>query len=174
MKVLFIYPNIRTGNGPHFNHGVAMLSAVLKRAGHSTRLIALHEPPGRDSLLAEVKEFDPGLVGFSFGSHQWRHVRQIADWLLESHKVPTIAGGPHATHAPDQTLEHPGIDMVCRGEGEGAILELVEALEAGQDIASIPNLWVRTMDGVIRNDVRPLDSNLDSLPFSESRDIRHA
>ena len=41
MRVLFVYPNLYTQMG--FNHGLASLSAVLKEAGHETRLVNLNE-----------------------------------------------------------------------------------------------------------------------------------
>ena len=45
MRVLFVYPNLYTQMG--FNHGLASLSAVLKQAGHATRMVNLNEnlPP---------------------------------------------------------------------------------------------------------------------------------
>jgi len=79
MKVLLVYPNLATGNGPHFHHGLGWLSAVLRQAGHETRLLYREESLDKEEFLAEVRKFDPGLVGFGFGSHQWRHVRAMAE-----------------------------------------------------------------------------------------------
>jgi radical SAM superfamily enzyme YgiQ (UPF0313 family) len=55
--------------------------------------------------------------------------------------------------------------MVCIGEGEYPLLELAERLSAGADYASVPNLWIRRDGRIIKNDVRPLILDLDSLPF---------
>jgi radical SAM superfamily enzyme YgiQ (UPF0313 family)/SAM-dependent methyltransferase len=167
MKVLFIYTNIGTLNAYHYNHGVGALSAALKKAGHQTIMHYYEELPEREQFLSNMKEIEPGLVCFSFGSHQWFFIRKLAGWLAESYQVPTVAGGPHATHAPDEVISHPGISMVCRGESEEAIVELVETLGSNKDISSIQNLWVKNGESIVRNDVRLLISDLDKLPFSD-------
>jgi radical SAM superfamily enzyme YgiQ (UPF0313 family) len=123
--------------------------------------------PDREAFLKEVREIDPGLMCFSFSSHQWCYIRKLAEWLAESHPIPTVAGGPHPTHAPEEVISHSGISVVCRGEGDEAIVELVDTLDKGQDPSSILNLWVQRGDEIIRNDVRPLVSDLDCLPFSD-------
>ena len=59
MRVLFIYPNLYTQMG--FNHGLASLSACLKRAGHAPRLLNLNENlppvPSRADMLALVRDW---------------------------------------------------------------------------------------------------------------------
>ena len=63
--------------------------------------------------------------------------------------------------------------LLCRGAGEGALLDLVEALEQGKDYRNIPNLWVRGQNGEIcKNDPRPLIADLDALPFWD-REVFH-
>jgi radical SAM superfamily enzyme YgiQ (UPF0313 family) len=52
--------------------------------------------------------------------------------------IPTVIGGPHVTFLPDEGLEH--CDFVVRREGQDTTLELVEALEAGEDVAAIAGL----------------------------------
>ena len=52
----------------------------------------------------------------------------MASWLLEAKVgVLTIYGGVHPTIAPDESIAMAGIDMICRSEGEAAMVELTEA-----------------------------------------------
>ena len=81
-------------------------------------------------------------------------------------RTPTIAGGPYPTFAPDVVLREPGIDMVCVGEGEEALVELCQALRHGRDITQIGNLWVKTQERQYKNPVRP-PVDLDRLPFQD-------
>jgi len=74
--------------------------------------------------------------------------------------------GPHPTFYPDLANES-YLDAICVGEGEGAILDLVNALEAGQDITKIKNLIVKRDGEIFKNDLRPLISNLDAIPFPD-------
>ncbi len=171
MKVLFIHPNIRTGGGPHFVPGIASLSAVLKRAGHRTELLFLQDEPTRDDLVARVKAERPDLIGFSSLTLQWPLVVRFTQWLREEVEVPILHGGCHVTMTPDTALATPGVDLICVGEGEEALLELVQRLERGEPYPDIPNLWLRLPDGRVRkNPLRPLLQDLDTLPFMD-RDI---
>ncbi len=76
-----------------------------------------------------------------------------------------IFGGVHATSLWPQLLaEYPAIDFIAVGEGEGTLLDLVEAgLKPG---AGIPGLARRTGEGEVRfGGPRPLMEDLDVLPF---------
>jgi len=61
-------------------------------------------------------------------------------------------------------------DAVCVGEGEQALAELVERVEAGRDYADLAGWWLKRRGEVIRNPLRPLVADLDTLPFAD-RDI---
>src|SRR3989304_440982 len=52
--------------------------------------------------------------------------------------IPVVLGGTHVTFISDEGLEHG--DYLVRGEGEQAIVELVEALEGKRDVRTIPGL----------------------------------
>ena len=81
--------------------------------------------------------------------------------------VPIIVGGPHPTYSPEM-IDQPGIDIICRGEGEDAMLELVEAMEHDRDVTEIRNLYVKTRRGVVhKNPIRPAVP-LDELPVPGS------
>ena len=174
MRVLFIYPDVGSFLPPHFQHGIGFLSAVLKKAGHSTRLFYLSEMWPRDRLAASAEEFDPGLICLSGTTHQHRYLEQAAKWIKEAApKIPIICGGVHAMLASEEVIALPAIDMVCQGEGEGAIVELAAALESGKEYHQIRNLWVKRGNDVIRNPLRPLIENLDSLPFADREVFNH-
>jgi radical SAM superfamily enzyme YgiQ (UPF0313 family) len=75
-------------------------------------------------------------------------------------------GGPHPTYSPDM-INQPGIDVICRGEGEVAMLELADAMEHDRDVTKIRNLVVKTSSGAIhRNEIRPAVP-LDEIPMPD-------
>jgi len=66
---------------------------------------------------------------------------------------------------PEEPLDH-GFDISVAGEGEEAILHLVEYAEGGRDLASIPGVYYRAENGSVRSGPpRRLLSDLDGLPF---------
>ncbi|OGW16532.1 MAG: hypothetical protein A3G93_11270 [Nitrospinae bacterium RIFCSPLOWO2_12_FULL_45_22] len=170
MKVLFIYPDIKSGNFKSFHFGIGSIAAVLKEAGHEVSLLYLQDELKNEELVKRVKEVNPGLIAFSTGTQQWRYVKEYSQALKTALATPIICGGNHATLAPDEVIANGSIDWACVGEGELAMLELVARLEKGEPVKDIANIWQRTKKKVIKNTPRPLIDDLNPLPFPE-RDI---
>jgi anaerobic magnesium-protoporphyrin IX monomethyl ester cyclase len=162
MKVLFIQ-----NNGIQESIGIANLSGILKANGHDCELLLASHTP---NLAKSIADYNPQIVAFSAltGVHQATlQLAQVAKRVLPG--ALTLMGGPHPTYSPE-VIERPEIDVICRGEGEYAMLELVERLEANQDFTGVENLWVKTKDGKIhKNELRP-PAVLDDLP-SPDREI---
>jgi len=147
MRVLFIYPNLYTQMG--FNHGLATLSSVLKEAGHETRLVNLNEnlPPvlSNDEISELVRDWQPGLIGFSCLTMQYESAVEIARTLRtwarrEGVELPPFAvGGIHPTMVPEEVMRDGVWDYVGMGECEEQLLELVNRVEQGEWPADIAN-----------------------------------
>lgn len=165
MKVLFIYPNINSQVG--FNFGLAFISAMLKAHGHDTRLLNLNEKldrlPTDEEIRAFVEDFKPGLIGISAVTPQYRSALKIARLIKNFSDVPIVLGGVHATLVPEEALKEDCFDYACVGEGEEAVLELVERLEGGRDTTTIANIWAKKAGRAIPNNVRPF-VGLSRLP----------
>ena len=160
MRVLLVYPNVETRNGPHYPHGLGSLAGVLAEAGHEPVIRLFEHPPQRQSWLAELESIQPDLVACSFGSHQWPFARDLMAWSRQA-GWPILAGGVHATFAPREVLAEGVCDWVCIGEGEGAILDLAQ----GRDPRTIANLIAPDF----ANPPRPLIGNLNRLPLYDRR-----
>jgi anaerobic magnesium-protoporphyrin IX monomethyl ester cyclase len=52
----------------------------------------------------------------------------------------TVLGGPHVTALPEESLRHPYVDIVVRGEGEETIAELCHKIEKNEGLRSDRNL----------------------------------
>lgn len=117
-------------------------------------------------LRAKVESFQPHLIAISALEDTFR----LGVALLEGIKdydIPNVVGGVFPTFAPEKALREAVVDMVCIGEGEGALLDLCEAFSKGKDHTQILNLWVKKPDGeIIRNPVRET-VNLDTLPIPD-------
>jgi radical SAM superfamily enzyme YgiQ (UPF0313 family) len=169
LRILFVYSDIsgaaRYGARKYYS-GIGSLSAVLKAAGHETRLVYLEQEPTREEFLARVREAAPDLVGFSATTHQFPYIERYAGYLKEEGSgVLAVCGGTHATLVPEEVAGCRAFDVTCVGEGEYALRDLAERLQRGEDYADILNLWVRRGAEVIRNPMRPLIANLDELPY---------
>ncbi len=142
--------------------GTMSLSACLKQRGHRVDLV-IETAPHR--VVRRIRDSRPDVVAFSTVTGSHKTVLEIATAIKQSFAdVPIVIGGAHPTFFPDMIEQGP-IDIVRRGEGGAALADLLDRLDDGSAIDNIPNLWVKKGNEVVRNDVRPLVEDVDSLPF---------
>jgi anaerobic magnesium-protoporphyrin IX monomethyl ester cyclase len=154
------------------NLGLGYLAACLRQAGHDVRVLDIELP--EPTLVAAVRDSKPMLVGFSliFQFYIRRYASLMDALRRQGIDAHFTMGGHYPTLNPDQTLAAaPELDSIVRYEGEITLLEIVRALQAGDD-------W-RRLDGVVwrqqtehgqetvANRPRALIHDLDDLPYPE-------
>lgn len=151
-------------------YGIRTLSACLKKDGHKVQNIFLRNKfhdRYEDGVLEEVaavsKEAD--LIAISLMTNFFDDAIQVTQKLKSRTSTPILWGGIHPTIRPEECLEH--VDMICIGEGEESLVELVKKMENGKDIFNIQGMWFKNKGEVIKNDLRPLIQNLDMIPFPD-------
>ena len=174
MKVLFYYRGIE-------HLGIEYLMSSLKRRGHQYDLIF---DPGLDDnlflrlnfmkglnqnkyLIEKAKRFNPDILALSIPTNLYPFFNEMLPALKKELSVPVIAGGPHVWALPEYVLQNDNIDMVCIGEGEEALPELLDKMEKGEDIYDTKNIWFKKDGRIIKNERRNLIQDLDSLPFPD-------
>jgi radical SAM superfamily enzyme YgiQ (UPF0313 family) len=157
MRILFVEKQI-----DYEPLGLLYLSSVLRRAGHDVRLaVASDQDP-----VAIAQEWQPAVVGYSVYTGSQGYYRDLNLRIKEATDVVSVFGGPHPTYFPEY-VEEPGVDAVCVGEAEDAILDLVEAVQAGHPLTGIGNWWFKRDGGIERNPVRPLVNDMDLIAFPD-------
>lgn len=144
--------------------GPAFLAAYLRQNGHEAGFIRIPHTQPIDEIAAIIRNEMPSLIGVSLTTRQWLRAREVIGGLRKVSNIPVIAGGLHPTFSPEDILAQEGFDYVCIGEGEAALLELVNTLEANlcPKEADIANIWIR---GETRPKLRDPIESLDSIPF---------
>ncbi len=160
MRILFLQ-----NNGIQESIGISSVAAVLKANGHEVDLLLVSHTP---DIIQAVRDYDPQVVAFSALTGVHNAVLSLAQEIKRVFpQIVTVIGGPHPTYSPE-VVEKPGVDIICRGEGELAMLELCDTLEAGKDIRRIQNFWVKEASGeIFKNELRPLVADLDEFPFPD-------
>ncbi len=144
--------------------GVMYISGILKKYNHKTDIVISDNV---DYIIKFLRWENPDVVAFPTlsGIHKW--ILSVADAVKSSGlKSLVVLGGPHPTYFPE-IIEHPSVDVICRGEGEYPMLELSDAIDAGVDFTGVANLWLKSDGKIYKNELRPLVENLDELPFPD-------
>jgi len=151
--------------------GTLYVAASLRQAGHEVRFLngAFRS---RSEILAELQEFAPRLVGLYATAFGWPKAVAAAEdvrRLLPGAYI--VAGGPFPTWAGAQCLrEAPALDAVAIGEAEDTLVQLAARLERDEDLAGVAGLAFRGGGEIVENPARPLNLDLDRLPFP-ARDL---
>lgn len=121
--------------------GLELVADAARRAGHQVALLDLQvEQP--EAYLALAAEWRPDAIGFS--CNYLANVPEIVDLAKETKArwpdVFLFVGGHSASFVAEELLEHAegAIDCVVKGEGEPAIVALLDALQ--EDRAAIASV----------------------------------
>lgn len=179
MRVAFV-------SGPYESLGLEYLSSMLIADGHTTKLFVdpclfrddavytknkwFHNLGDfSDVIVEQIKQYKPDVVGMSVVTDYYDMSLKIAQKIKKQLSIPIVFGGVHPSAVPERVLNTELVDYVCVGEGEYAFCELVQALTKGTSAEHIKNIWSRNDKGISRNELRPLISDLDSLPFPDKK-----
>jgi len=142
--------------------GPMILSAILKEKGHKTTLGVLQ----KEDVEKKILSWKPDMLAYSMMSVDMKDMKRFNDSLRRRIKIFTLIGGPHAT-LDRSCINDPGIDAVCVGEGEEAIVDVVECLERGKSIEDVPNILISSHSFL---KLRNLIEDFDAFPFMD-RDL---
>jgi len=152
-------------------HGLAYIASYLRANGYGVEGIdAKHRRLKTHHVIREAADRNPGLVGITSMTPDIIWAAKIAQGIKAAlPQAVTVAGGPHVTALPKETLEEfPSIDIGVIGEGEFTMLELAEGLENGNlssTLSEIKGIAFRNGSEIILTPQKEPITNLDILPF---------
>lgn len=155
MRVMFIVNDL----GINEPFGPMILSAILKQRGHETTLGVIK----KEDVAGKIFSWKPDLLAYSMMSVDMEDMRKFNDALRKKIRIFTLLGGPHAT-LDRSCVNDPNIDAICVGEGDEAIVDVVNYLERGISLDGIPNIIVY---GKSELNLRNFVEDFDSLPFMD-------
>lgn len=155
------------------SYGFNVLASQLKKTYGSKIKLQLfyifhkfneyYPQPVIDDLVSLCKGSD--LIGISLLSSAYRNSIQITRAIREKINCPVIWGGKHPTISPEDCLEH--ADVICVGEGEDALSELIEKMNSNKDLTDIHGLWFKKNGSIVKNELRPPETNLDRFAYPD-------
>lgn len=171
-KITLVYPGIVNVGFASFgkggmdrnwmNLGILYLAASLKRESFEVEVIDLRSLSGWDAYADRIANNGSQAVGVYVNTPNYVAGLKACE-LAKGLGKTVIAGGPHATTAPESLTGSGFVDYVIKGEGERSLVELLNGLNSG----------IRPSANIIEG---LLTENLDDLPFPDRSlyDVRTA
>ncbi|MBN1576884.1 MAG: radical SAM protein [Chitinispirillaceae bacterium] len=180
MRVLLINPprnNEIIGNNPNaleesrgYNPplGILFLAGYLQEhTEHSVKIMdAQAEKLSWAEIGARIANAKPDIVGLTVMTQTLIDVMRIVEIShVKAPRAKVVLGGPHVHLFPGETITLPGIDYVVLGEGERTFRELVDKLEAKDDLENISGLVFKRGRKIINTGFPEMVNDLDALSF---------
>lgn len=149
--------------------GLLHLAAQVRQHGFAPSIIesdilGLDEDAVAARVLRERPEF-VGITLFTVGvAGSVRIARKIKAAAPE---IKIIVGGPHVSSmGPETMARFREFDVAVNGEGERILIALLDAIDAGRDLAEVRGILCRDAAGAVRvTPPWPSATSLDDLPF---------
>jgi len=143
--------------------GVLSIAANVEQHGYTVQVCDAHaEQLDDQEIRLLIRETQPKVVGLSVLTSQALAAHVIAQIVKEEvEDCIVVAGGVHAEAMPDRMLRNSNIDLVVRGDGEDAMVEVLEGLPFDK----IAGGSHRREEVVVHNDARTVQMDLDAYPM---------
>jgi anaerobic magnesium-protoporphyrin IX monomethyl ester cyclase len=155
--------------------GLEYVASMLEANDHQTEILdAWIDQATIDDIAARVRAYKPDVFGLTATSILMPNAWKVAQAVKAiDPSIPVVVGGAHAIYEPEWTLEDDAIDVAIVGEGEDAILELIDVWNGTGSLDDVAGIAYRGTDGeVVRTCGREYTKHLDRLPFPLRND-RH-
>lgn len=181
-RVLLISANTYSVPYEVFPLGLAQVSAALRDAGFQTRWVDCLADPGPIEDVLDA--FQPDFIGISLRNIDdvafrkretlYGSLLTLCERIRKRSDVRIVVGGSGFSIFPEELLGRSGADFGIQGEGEAALVALLNALEAGAEYRRIPGLVFRENGSIRCNPQKPdrLDREI-SEPDRPPRLVQH-
>ena len=168
--IVLLHPRSTRPQNRRFPLAVLSLAAMLE--GREEYVIVdgnLDPDPGATlNRIQEERGVELLAVSVMPGPQMASAVSLCREFRRRHPAVPVVWGGYFPSLYTDATLNASYVDMVVRGQGEEALLEVIEAIRGGMSLSAVKSLSYKDAFGLhVHNPPRPLRSPNDfpELPY---------
>ncbi|MBA7620039.1 2-hydroxyethylphosphonate methyltransferase [subsurface metagenome] len=168
MKILLVNPPIREWSRPNcFPLGLGYIASILLQARHEVEILDINAHRwSREEVERRMAASAYNLIGIGGLVTIYGYIKWLIRISRKYHPDKKIMiGGSAGTSIPRTMLECNPVDIVCMGEGEKTIQELIPILEDKDDLSGVPGIWFKMDDSIHVNLLRKPIQNLDEIPF---------
>jgi len=168
MRILFIKSTLNSSSA-RADFGIASLSAMLKKHGHTVDLFVVRSLDTIPVLEYRIALTKPDIIAFSVYASLFQGIVRISNRLKKRFpNILQVMGGVHVVLNPQDILKAPSIDAVCTGEGEYAFVEFIKRYKRkdGSHLKT-DGFWTRQGRVIRKNPNIPFVRDMDALPFPD-------
>lgn len=147
--------------------GLGYIASAVSRAGYSPEIIDADLHRYTDSQLKEIlcnKEFD--VVGMGCIATGYATAKKTCSMLRELNKdCIIIVGNSVATSIPEILLSHTQADIAVIGEGDIAIVEILNALRDKLPLDDVRGIYFKKNGNIVATPKRAPIANIDEIPL---------
>jgi anaerobic magnesium-protoporphyrin IX monomethyl ester cyclase len=166
MRLVFIQPRSEKDifYAPEPPLGLAYLAASLLKYNNDMEIEIIDGfLLNYDDYLRKISEIDADIVGVTSTLPQLGGALKIPS-LVDDSNTRFILGGPGVANISSSRLYDSGYSVLCHGEGERTIVELVEAFEGRLSLKHVDGISFFSDGRETRTPPRKLIDNLDDIP----------
>jgi radical SAM superfamily enzyme YgiQ (UPF0313 family) len=170
MKILLIEPNINSyALMPTISLSV-INGYINTKTKHKAEIIDLvfHKKDWKKYITKVISIEKPVMIGFSVLSFNYQDALKIARFIKQKFNITIIFGGVHVILSPQSVIENNEVDIICTGEGE---IVLKEILDKNFNYKKIKGIWYKKNNKIYKNEKRELVQDLDNLAFPDFKDF---
>lgn len=153
----------RIVNPIHPTLGLATIAGAALERGHDVEILDLcSKTYDFREIDAKVRSFSPDVVGITATTPLMNQLRDISVLVKDiSENISVIAGGPHPSALPVETIRESRVDAVFVGEGDFSFAEYCDGMAPGD----IKGIYHVANGEPVFTGWRPLIESLDDLPM---------
>ncbi len=126
-----------------------------------------------DSFVKRIMDYGPQIIGFTTWSTTKFFSLELARMIKENDKnILIILGGYGCNINEEKLISNPFVDIVVRGEGENALLDIIKQYADKGKIEFGQGMLIKNNGSIINCGGRQEISDLDSLPFPDFSDFQ--
>jgi hypothetical protein len=176
MRLLLINSNRYKQPWPIIPFGICWIASAVEAAGHEAKVLDLcfSSHPERE-IDSVVKAVQPHLIGISIrniDNGTGYQTQFLLDDVLnniivpckEAFQGPIIIGGPAVGISAEEMLNYLNVEFAIRGDGEAAMVELLNRVEQGRSFHGVGGLVWRREEKIVENNPPSVLDQIDDLP----------
>ena len=169
MKILLINPPIREWSKPNcFPLGLGYIASVLLQEKYDVEVLDINAYRwDRKEVEGKIREAQFDVVGVGGMITIYKYIKWLISVLKKYHPdKKIIVGGSAGSSIPKIMMEGNSADIVCVGEGEETVKELIGVLENNEDLSKVKGICYKEKSGrICRTENRLSIKDLDSIPL---------